>query len=567
MKKITGILILCIVALLMCSSRINATPTNHKDQQQVNNLATLAKVWGFLKYYHPDAARGNPDWDKELVRMIPLVKAAGSKEAFNKLIADWYASLPKAPLSSSVTQIKNDTIVRTFDEKDIAAFGVSRSLTEEFTRLYLYHLPDSSRYITDHYKQYKLDYISHREDPYTSPAFPDEEHRLLSLFRYWNIIEFFYPYKKINTGNWKKVLPDFIPQFIKCDDSTGYRKTFLLLTTQLKDSHSFFSNGNWDKTHYRLLLPFELTYIDGHFYIGSTGYDSLTHALDFAIGDEIVGLNDETIGQRVNAFRSMTTGTNELSFYRNVGYYLFRLDTNRIIRITIKRQGQVINKTVRLFTRKELSAFHKSVQPLWKDMGNGVYYVRFCDIPKVDTLKQLFADLQHAKTVIWDMRGYPSFPVVQALARGVYEKKFPSTIIYNSILSFPGSMTKKIEGTAYTAADTIALQLYSGKMIVLVNEQTQSLSESVAYELSLRPNTIVMGSQTAGTTGNITWVQYPGDISASFTGVGVEGLKGSFTEGKGVKIDKEVKLTLKGLVDYKDYLLEMAYREAMGNKQ
>jgi len=93
----------------------------------------------------------------------------------------------------------------------------------------------------------------------------------------------------------------------------------------------------------------------------------------------------------------------------------------------------------------------------------------------------------------------------------------------------------KHTGVAYDKIDDFKLPLYKGKMIVLVNDQTQSLAESVAYELSQRPNTIIMGRQTAGTTGNILFVDYPGGIEASFTGVRSEGLNGSFSEGQRCK--------------------------------
>ncbi len=229
MKKI--ILLTAIITLT-----INVLYAQNK--QPINNLTALAKVWGFLKYYHPDAANGKPDWDKELIRMIPLAESAPSQNAFNALITHWYHSLPKAKLSHNVTQIKNDTIVRIFDETAISHFGISKYLVNELIRLYLYHLPGPSKYITNKSENHVLDYIAHIEEPFTNPAFPDKAYRLLALFRYWNIINYFYPYKNINAPNWDSVLPEFIPQFMACNDANEYRKTFLRLTTSLKDSHS-----------------------------------------------------------------------------------------------------------------------------------------------------------------------------------------------------------------------------------------------------------------------------------------------------------------------------------------
>ena len=42
--------------------------TGHIQAQinQVNELATIAKTWGLLKYYHPEIATGKHDWDSVL---------------------------------------------------------------------------------------------------------------------------------------------------------------------------------------------------------------------------------------------------------------------------------------------------------------------------------------------------------------------------------------------------------------------------------------------------------------------------------------------------------------------
>ena len=95
-------------------------------------------------------------------------------------------------------------------------------------------------------------------------------------------------------------------------------------------------------------------------------------------------------------------------------------------------------------------------------------------------------------------------------------------------------------------------------MIILIDEYTQSLAESVAAMLRIRPNTVTMGRQTAGTTGNISWYSLPGKLEVSYTGVGVNGVQDSFRQGEGVKLDMPVKLTRQRIINSKDYILEQA---------
>ena len=52
------------------------------------------------------------------------------------------------------------------------------------------------------------------EDPYKDLLYPDTGYRLLALFRYWNIIQYFSPYKYIIGEDWNHVLDELIPKFI-----------------------------------------------------------------------------------------------------------------------------------------------------------------------------------------------------------------------------------------------------------------------------------------------------------------------------------------------------------------
>ena len=38
---------------------------------QTEKLAATCKVWGFLKYYHPNVASGELNWDSQLLEKLP----------------------------------------------------------------------------------------------------------------------------------------------------------------------------------------------------------------------------------------------------------------------------------------------------------------------------------------------------------------------------------------------------------------------------------------------------------------------------------------------------------------
>ena len=52
---------------------------------------------------------------------------------------------------------------------------------------------------------------------------PDAGYRLLSLYRYWNMIQYFYPYKNLIEENWNDVLTEFLPKFVNINDELDYK--------------------------------------------------------------------------------------------------------------------------------------------------------------------------------------------------------------------------------------------------------------------------------------------------------------------------------------------------------
>jgi len=64
---------------------------------QIENLATMGKVWGFLKYHHPAVTAGKRHWDYELFRAMPKVLAARDRETSSAALRDWIRGLGDVP--------------------------------------------------------------------------------------------------------------------------------------------------------------------------------------------------------------------------------------------------------------------------------------------------------------------------------------------------------------------------------------------------------------------------------------------------------------------------------------
>jgi hypothetical protein len=64
------------------------------DSKQINNdLFVLGKIWGFLKYYHPNVATGEFDWDAELFKILPEILEAKSSQERDEALTEWITNL------------------------------------------------------------------------------------------------------------------------------------------------------------------------------------------------------------------------------------------------------------------------------------------------------------------------------------------------------------------------------------------------------------------------------------------------------------------------------------------
>jgi hypothetical protein len=538
MKKIFY-LVLCSFLFYNCQAQ---TPA------QVRQLAALGKVWGFLKCFHPAAAAGKPDWDKELLRMIPLAEQAANPLAFDSLLEAWYRSLPAAKVSPAPVNWRADSIVRTFSEKDIRQFPISKWLKDEFVRLYQYHLPDTNRYATRYYNGYRYDHIIHDERAYDTPLCPNRSVRLLALFRYWNTINYFYPHKA-RIPQWDTVLTAYISRFFRAENETQYQQAVLELIHELPDSHSFIDGPGIINT----LPPFRIDHLEGKYLIGESD-DSVIKKWDYRPGDEIVAVNGKPVLQREKELLQTTTGTNTLSLYRNIAKGLLR-NGDSVVQVGFKRNGEVITRSVTMHSWMVNNQIPRTIKPLWQELEKGIWYVRFCSIKNADTLRQLFTDIHGARAVIWEMRDYPNYKVTTELYKFFFPAKTLFAEVRNAWDYYPGAFVKS---PLYFEPDGLEKRIYNGPLIVLIDEYTQSLAESVSAALKLRTNTITMGRQTAGTTGNITWLTMPGALEVRYTGVGMDYRQHAFRQGDGVQLDVPVTVTAASLAQGRDVILEQA---------
>ena len=101
-------------------------------------------------------------------------------------------------------------------------------------------------------------------------------------------------------------------------------------------------------------------------------------------------------------------------------------------------------------------------------------------------------------------------------------------------------------------------ETYRGKLVVLVNKDTQSSAEYHAMAFRAGDNTTIIGSQTAGADGNVSEIALPGGLTTYISGIGVYYPNGGRTQRIGIVPDIVVKPTIKRIRERRDEVLEKA---------
>ena len=181
MHKILLLIVLTLIVrnLLPAQTRLAET----------EKLAATAKVWGFLKYYHPKVADGKYNWDEQLFNVLPEIRKTYEREQLSEILIDWIDRLGEVQECKKCDREKNQEY---FDKN----FNL---LWIDDQKIFTSELSEKLRFIQKHRHQGEKYYYTIREkirnnnEPdYQDFDWKDENLRLLSLFRYWNIIEYFF---------------------------------------------------------------------------------------------------------------------------------------------------------------------------------------------------------------------------------------------------------------------------------------------------------------------------------------------------------------------------------------
>jgi hypothetical protein len=526
---------------------------------QIENLATLGKVWGFLKYHHPAITAGTRHWDYDLIRFLPQILMASSRAAANSAMHQWIGKLGEVKNCAKCANLNTTEIYMKPDIgwiSDTSLLGAE--LSQDLQRIYKNRSTSG--------KQFYLSLVPNVQNPvfehelgYAGVRLPDAGFQLLALYRFWNMIEYWYPYRDVMGEDWNAVLPDSIPKIALAKTAVDYQLQLMALIARVHDTHA----NLWTSLPLRppggkCEVPVKVRFVENVPVIAGFFHPEDAPP-ELKTGDVILDINGVSAKALVERWTPYYAASNDPTRLRDIGGSFTRGDCGPI-NLRLRREEQTLDVTVsrKPPNRGPGGVDHDLPGPTFRRLSKDVAYLKLSSV-KIADVSRYLDSAWGTKGLIIDIRNYPSEFVVFDLGSHLVDRQTNFVRFTAGDLSNPGAFF-------WTPPMPISplLPIYSGKLVILLDEISQSQSEYTAMAFRAARGATVIGSTTAGADGNVSPIQLPGGFRSMISGIGIFYPDKKPTQRVGIIPDIEVKPTIAGIREGRDEVLEAAVRQILG---
>jgi hypothetical protein len=376
-------------------------------------------------------------------------------------------------------------------------------------------------------------------------AMNDLPTRLAIIVSAWGTLSQFYPYFDDLKIDWAHELPAALVGMAAADSFQETVWALYHLLAALRDNH-----GRVYHPDFRMdgLLPVALRrFGDALVVVGAFG----DYAKRLPLGTEILEIDNVMAIRAYNKMATQVPSATPGWAAIVIPFWLTLGPAETLSLLKVKTPDGAVNDVVLPHLSRNLYEFlvQESRPRSGSELSPGVFYVNLEGL-KSEGWKALLPSLASARTVIMDIRGYPTNAAFSILGH------FGDKEIHSPEWQVPiiGSDDYK---TSFWTIRPMKPRL-NARIICLLDGRAVSAAESVLQILHDNHLATLVGEVSAGTNGNVKVVQLPGGFSMRFTGMRVRLRDGTVLQGKGIVPDHIVHPTLEGVRAGRDEILDEA---------
>jgi C-terminal processing protease CtpA/Prc len=556
-----------------------ATNPPSGDEQTLANLAALARLYGYVRYFHPSDQAVGMNWKRVAANGVLAASEASGPADLAQKLQDFFQPIAPTlrvfPLEARPPV--PDELAPPPDAADLQIvmwrhYGIQSENPDSVYHSDLVREPAPGGAIPAGFHDPRQPFYAdlgagvaaliplalYADDEGTLPHVtlssqnsPDQfafhssqQTRAASVIIAWNVLQHSYPYFDVVQTDWPQALRDALAGAWQAQDEDAFYETLQRLVARLQDGH-----GN-------IFTASDDPYAPG-LYLGWVEEQLVVlHAQDEAaeslqVGDVILSIDGQPAAQVIAEAEELISGaTPQWKRFK-------ALDT-----LLIGPHGSLLTLEARREPDELITALLKRTTPAWElwdprpetitELEPGIFYVNL-HMLEYEDFSPALPQLQTATGIIFDLRGYPF--AIETLAHLIDE---PVTCAqwHVPLITYPDHQNMdfefsnwQVQPRAPRLTDNVAF-LTDGRAISAA-ETYMGIVEH--YQLAA-----IVGQPTAGTNGNINRVTLPGKYTILWTGMKVLKHDGSQHHGVGIQPTLFVSRTLQGVREGRDEQLERA---------
>ena len=527
----------------------------------IDRLALLGRVWGFVKYHHAQVTSGQVNWDYELFRVVPSVLQAGERDDALAAIDAWLSEIGDPPPCAPCAEPTSDAHLLPDIDWILDRELLGDDLSERLQLIHERRPVSVEPYYVDVAPMVGNPDFSNESGNGTAT---DAGFRLLGVYRFWNIIEYWFPYRNLIEGDWEDVLVEFIPRAMRENAGNEYRLLMQELSARVGDTHANVGAAlPLRPPQGPAELPVVVRFVDGQAVV--TGYKDaeLGQASGLEVGDAIERLDGRSVAELVEEWRPYYSASNDAARLSDMGRTLTRGPEG-----PVEVSGTRAGGNFELMTTRVASSLSNRAAGRWHDLPGDAFQILSEDVAYLKLSAVVAADATSyveraagAEVFVVDIRNYPSQFVPFALGGHFVEEPTPFATF---------TLADPVNPGAFRWGPVVALQplepTFRGQVVILVDEVSLSQAEYTAMALRAAPRAMVAGSTTAGADGNVSPIPLPGGIASLISGIGVFYPDRTPTQRIGIVPDLEIRPTIEGVRAGRDDVLEEAVSTVLGRE-
>jgi hypothetical protein len=536
----------------------------------LTNLTAFAKLYGYVRFFHPSDQAAGTDWDTFAIDGARKVEdAADNTELIERLHSIFQPIAPTVQIGVKPAALPvGPTVVRYKHvgvglSSSVASYNAYKSERERKPAAGPLPKPFEATLIPGVTAWIPLTLAADDSGtlPHAGAAPPppiyqrtgdDRETRLADVIIAWNVFQHFYPYFDVVKTDWPAELSKGLRSAATDPDADAFAQTLKRLVAALHDGHGNVSGG---RQRAFVVPPITLDWVEGQFVVTRVQKGK---AEGVAPGDRVLKIDGKPIEQAAAETRALISAATDGWMRNRSASELSRCnpDAKRMQLELEPFAGPGTTRSVTLdcgapkFKDPETYTEPRPAEKI-AELEPGIFYV---DLDRVDDKDWSGAvpRLEKAKGIVFDMRGYPAGPGIQSLAH------LTDSTIRSARWNIPTpTMPDRLEFPFVESGWPVQAQkpYFSAKRAFLIDGRAISYAETVMGIVENFKLGEIVGEPTAGTNGNVNPFKLPGGYMVSWTGMKVLKHDGSQHHGIGIRPTVPASRTRKGVAEGKDEIL------------